>query len=67
MATIDEVAERAGVARGTVSKVFSGTYYVSERTREKVERAATELGYRPNLAARALSKGRTYVLGLLIP
>lgn len=67
MATIDEVAERAGVARGTVSKVLSGTYYVSAQTRAKVERAAAELGYRPNLAARALSKGRTFVVGLLIP
>jgi DNA-binding LacI/PurR family transcriptional regulator len=67
MATIDEVAERAGVSRGTVSKVLSGTYYASARTREKVERAAVELGYRPNLAARALSKGRTFVVGLLIP
>lgn len=67
MATIDEVAARAGVARGTVSKVLSGTYYVSAATRAKVERAAAELGYRPNLAARALSKGRTYVIGLLIP
>lgn len=67
MATIDEVAARAGVARGTVSKVLSGTYYASTRTREKVLRAAAELGYRPNLAARALSKGRTFVLGLLIP
>lgn len=67
MATIDEVAERAGVARGTVSKVLSGAYYVSAQTREKVERAAAELGYRPNLAARALSKGRTFVVGLLIP
>lgn len=67
MATIDEVAERAGVARGTVSKVLSGTYYASAKTREKVMQAASELGYRPNLAARALSKGRTFVLGLLIP
>ncbi|HEX6289852.1 MAG TPA: LacI family DNA-binding transcriptional regulator [Herpetosiphonaceae bacterium] len=67
MATIDEVAARAGVARGTVSKVLSGTYYASARTRENVLRAAAELGYRPNLAARALSKGRTFVLGLLIP
>lgn len=67
MATINEVAERAGVARGTVSKVLSGTYYASTKTREKVERAAAELGYRPNLAARALSKGRTFVVGLLIP
>lgn len=67
MATIDEVAERAGVTRGTVSKVLSGTYNASPRTRAKVEQAAAELGYRPNLAARALSKGRTFVVGLLIP
>lgn len=67
MATIDEVAERAGVTRGTVSKVLSGTYNASPRTRAKVEQAAAELGYRPNLAARALSKGHTFVVGLLIP
>lgn len=67
MATIDEVAERAGVTRGTVSKVLSGAYNASPRTRAKVEQAAAELGYRPNLAARALSKGRTFVVGLLIP
>jgi DNA-binding LacI/PurR family transcriptional regulator len=67
MATIDEVAQRAGVARGTVSKVLLGNYAVSKHTREKVLRAASEVGYRPNLAARALSKGRTFVLGLLIP
>lgn len=67
MATIDEVAEHAGVTRGTVSKVLSGTYNASASTRAKVEQAAAELGYRPNLAARALSKGRTFVVGLLIP
>ncbi|WP_029214771.1 LacI family DNA-binding transcriptional regulator [Kallotenue papyrolyticum] len=67
MATIDEVAARAGVSRGTVSKVLLGGYHASARTREKVLRAAAELGYRPSLAARALSKGRTYVIGLLIP
>lgn len=67
MATIDDVADRAGVARGTVSKVLLGNYYVSARTREKVLNAAAELGYRPNLAARALGKGRTFVIGLMIP
>lgn len=67
MTTIDQVAEQAGVARSTVSKVLTGTYHVSEQTRQKVLRAASELGYRPNLAARALSKGRTFVIGLLVP
>ncbi|MBX3065777.1 MAG: LacI family DNA-binding transcriptional regulator [Anaerolineae bacterium] len=67
MPTLKEVAQRANVSTATVSKVLSNTPYVSEATRERVLEAVEELGYIPNLAARALSKGRTYVVGVIYP
>jgi len=67
VATLKEVALRAQVSTATVSKVLSNTPYVSEETRARVLRAVAELGYVPNLAARALSKGRTYIIGVVFP
>lgn len=66
-ATIYDVAKRAGVSTATVSKVLSNTPYVSEATRAKVLQAVAELGYVPSLAARGLTKARTYLLALVIP
>lgn len=66
-ATIYDVAKRAGVSTATVSKVLSNTPYVSEATRAKVLASIEELGYVPSLAARGLSKARTYLLALVIP
>ncbi|MFD8984083.1 LacI family DNA-binding transcriptional regulator [Streptomyces sp. NPDC059564] len=57
--TLEEVALRAGVGRGTVSRVVNGSPGVSARTRAVVEAAVTELGYVPNRAARALAANRT--------
>lgn len=65
--TIYQVAAEAGVSIATVSKVLSNTPYVSEATRQKVLEAVERLGYVPNPAARSLTKGRTGILGLLIP
>src|SRR5260221_9974153 len=67
MPTLKEVAKRADVSIATVSKVLSSTPYVSEETRERVLQAVAELGYVPNLAARALSKGRTHNVGVIFP
>ncbi|GAB3436154.1 LacI family DNA-binding transcriptional regulator [Phycicoccus ginsengisoli] len=64
--TLEEVATRAGVGRGTVSRVVNGSPQVSERTRERVMRAVTELGYVPNMAARALVTRRTGAIALVI-
>jgi DNA-binding LacI/PurR family transcriptional regulator len=64
--TLDQVAERAGVGRGTVSRVINGSPQVSERTRQLVEAAVAELGYVPNLAARALVTRRTDAVALVI-
>ena len=49
-----DVADRCGVSHQTVSRVVNGTGSVSAKTRDKVLAAIEELGYQPNLAAKAL-------------
>ena len=65
--TLEEVAARAGVGRGTVSRVSNGSPRVSEATRAAVEAAVAELGYVPNTAARALAANRTDAIALVVP
>ncbi|MEC4018071.1 LacI family DNA-binding transcriptional regulator [Streptomyces sp. H27-D2] len=65
--TLEEVAARAGVGRGTASRVINGSPRVSETTRAAVEQAVAELGYVPNRAARALAANRTDSIALVIP
>lgn len=62
-----DVAERAGVSRTTVSFVLNGVdnVAISDETRERVIKAAEELGFRPNAMARGLRGARSNVLGLL--
>src|SRR5262249_22204752 len=62
-----EVAELAGVSPITASRFFRNPEALSTNKRERVESAARELGYVPNLAARALASQRTEVIGVLIP
>ena len=64
--TLEDVAARAGVGRGTASRVINGGHRVSERAREAVQRAIDELGYIPNRAARALVTRRTDAVALVI-
>jgi DNA-binding LacI/PurR family transcriptional regulator len=64
--TLEAVAARAGVGRGTVSRVINGSPQVSERTRVRVMKAVDELGYVPNMAARALVTRRTGAIALVI-
>jgi DNA-binding LacI/PurR family transcriptional regulator len=64
--TLEEVALRAGVGRGTVSRVVNGSAQVSPRARHAVEDAIAELGYVPNRAARALVTQRTDSIALVI-
>ena len=61
-----DVAERAGVSRSAVSRVFTPGASVSERTAKKVRSAAEALGYRPNVLARSLITGRSRIIGLLV-
>jgi DNA-binding LacI/PurR family transcriptional regulator len=67
MTTLEDVARRAGVSTATVSKVLSNTPYFTEETRQKVMRVVDELGYVPNLAARALSTGKTHIIAVVFP
>lgn len=64
-ATIYDVAQAAGVSHQTVSRYLKGFEGIRPQTRERVERALDELGYRPNLTARSLKSGRSHRIGAL--
>jgi DNA-binding LacI/PurR family transcriptional regulator len=64
--TLDAVAARAGVGRGTASRVLNGSDQVSAQARAAVEAAIAELGYVPNRAARALVTQRTDSVALFV-
>lgn len=61
-----DVAKRAGVSRSAVSRVFTPGASVSSTTAQKVRKAATELGYRPNVLARAVKSGKSRMIGLVV-
>ncbi len=63
--TLKDVAARAGVSRSAVSRTFTEGASVSDKTRDKVQKAAAELGYRPNALASSLTTGRTKLIGLV--
>lgn len=67
--TIYEIAELAGVSSSTVARILRGDVKESHRrsaeTAKRIRRLAREMGYRPNLRARAFSRGRTHGIGLL--
>ena len=64
-ATIDDVARLAGVSIKTVSRVVNREQNVRESTRDKVQRAISELNYRPNLSARNLASLRSHLIVLV--
>jgi DNA-binding LacI/PurR family transcriptional regulator len=63
---LKDVAREAGVSYKTVSRVVNGENAVNPETRRRVEEAVARLGYRPNLLARNLRRGRTETLRLII-
>jgi LacI family transcriptional regulator len=67
MATIYEVSKLAGVSLATVSRVINNSGKVTPATRQKVEAAMTELGYRPNSIAQSLASNRSNSVGILVP
>jgi LacI family transcriptional regulator len=67
MVTMQDVAERAGVTKQTVSNVISGRVAVRPATAARVRAAIEELDYTPNLVARSLATGSTMTVGLLVP
>lgn len=65
--TISDVAKKAGVGVGTVSRVINRSPRVSDETRQKVLKAMEALNYRPNPFARRLSLGKTLTLAVIVP
>jgi len=66
VATIYQVAERAGVSLSTVSRVLNGKTTVNQALKAKVEKAMLELNYRPNSVARSLATNRSDSVGILV-
>ena len=66
-AGIREVARQAGVSIATVSRVFNDAEAVSSDTRERVVALASSLGYEPSPLGRNLVRGRSYLIGLIVP
>lgn len=64
--TIHDVAARAGVSKSLVSLALRGSPAVATASREAIVRAATELGYRPNAAARNLAARSSGTIGVLV-
>jgi len=67
MATIKDVAKKAGVGIATVSRVINHQPRVKEETRLKVEAVIRELGYTPNELARSMTKQRSGIIGFVVP
>ncbi len=63
---IQDVASRVGVSLGTVSAVLNGNGRVSQATRDRVQNAIRDLGYRPDLYASNLARRQTQVLGVVV-
>jgi DNA-binding LacI/PurR family transcriptional regulator len=66
MITAQDVAARAGVSRAAVSRTLSNQGSVSEKTREKVLKAAKELGYQVNYLAQGLNRKRSMLIGVVV-
>lgn len=66
-ATIGAVAEAAEVSRATVSRVMNGLSSVDPVLAERVKEAASALGYEPNGTAQSLARGRTNLVGIIVP
>jgi LacI family repressor for deo operon, udp, cdd, tsx, nupC, and nupG len=66
-ATLEMVAERAGVSMKTASNAVNGTGRMAEKTRDRVLSVVDELGYTVNIAARNLTRGRTDSVTLAVP
>lgn len=67
MATIDDVAQRAGVSKSSVSRVLNGNFeYMSEEMKNKILAAIAEMNYSPNSLAQSLKKKKTKVIGIIL-
>jgi len=67
MATMEEIAKKAGVSQATVSRVINGSPSVTIETRQKVMEWVKRLNYHPNLTAQSLVRKQSYLLGIVLP
>src|SRR4051812_20318568 len=67
MAGIADVARLAGVSKSTASRALTGSGYVSDETRLRVQDVAASLGYTPTTSAVSLVTGRTRTIGVVLP
>lgn len=65
--TIKDIAARAGVSYGTVSRALSDSPEIGKATKQRIRDLCKEMGYTPNLVARSLVTRHTKVIGLLVP
>ena len=61
-----QVAKKAGVSQSAVSRVFTPGASASQATIDKVKKAANDLGYRPNVLARAMVSGKSRIIGVVV-
>ena len=61
-----QVAKKAGVSQSAVSRVFTPGASASRATIDKVKKAANDLGYRPNILARAMVSGKSRIIGVVV-
>lgn len=66
MVTINDIAQKAGVAKSTVSRYLNGGS-VSQKTKDKIERIVNETGYSPNTFAQSLKAKHTKMVGIIVP
>lgn len=64
---LKDIARDLGVSLITVSKALRGMDDISEETRQRVLKRMEELNYRPNMLARGLASGKTFIVGLIVP
>ncbi|MDO4976080.1 MAG: LacI family DNA-binding transcriptional regulator [Eubacteriales bacterium] len=67
MATLKDVAEEAGLAVSTVSRIMNNRGYISDNARQRVDEAIKKLNYQPNELARSLQKKTSNTIGLIVP
>lgn len=67
MSNIRDVAKLSGHSVSTVSRVINHRSYVADDTKKEIIRAMEELDYHPNDVARALSTGKTHMVGVVLP
>ena len=65
MASLKDISKVCGVSVATVSKALNNHTDIGEETRAHIKKVAKEMGYSPNLSARALKTNRTYGIGVL--